>query len=74
METLAERIAGGELDDLAEQLPEDLHPALERGKASTGGKAQKMSLDEFIERIARPRGNLLRTGPRTRARGALCTA
>jgi len=52
METLAERIAGGEVDDLAEQLPEDLHPALERGKASTGGKAQEMSLDEFIERIA----------------------
>jgi uncharacterized protein (DUF2267 family) len=52
VETLAERIAGGEVDDLAEQLPEDLHPALERGKASTGGKAQKMSLDEFIERIA----------------------
>ncbi|MCW3067652.1 MAG: hypothetical protein JWL67_277 [Solirubrobacterales bacterium] len=52
METLAERIAGGEVDDLAEQLPEDLHPALERGKASTGGKAQKMSLDEFIERVA----------------------
>jgi uncharacterized protein (DUF2267 family) len=52
VETLAERIAGGEVDDLAEQLPEDLHPALERGKASTGGKAQAMSLDEFIERIA----------------------
>lgn len=52
METLAERIAGGEVDDLAEQLPEDLHPALERGKARTGGKAQKMSLDEFVERIA----------------------
>jgi uncharacterized protein (DUF2267 family) len=52
METLAERIAGGEVDDLAEQLPEDLHPALERGKAATGGKAQKMALDEFIERIA----------------------
>jgi uncharacterized protein (DUF2267 family) len=52
METLAERIAGGEVDDLAEQLPEDLRPALERGKASSGGKAQKMSLDEFTERIA----------------------
>ncbi|HEY4429146.1 MAG TPA: DUF2267 domain-containing protein [Solirubrobacteraceae bacterium] len=52
METLAERIAGGEVEDLAEQLPEDLHPALERGRARTGGKAQKMSLDEFIERIA----------------------
>jgi uncharacterized protein (DUF2267 family) len=52
IETLAERIAGGEVEDLAEQLPEDLHPALERGRARTGGKAQKMSLDEFVERIA----------------------
>ncbi len=52
IETLAERIAGGEVDDLAEQLPEDLHPALERGKSATRGKAQRMSLDEFVERIA----------------------
>jgi uncharacterized protein (DUF2267 family) len=52
IETLAERIAGGEVDDLAQELPEDLHPALERGKARTGGKAQRMSLDEFVERIA----------------------
>jgi uncharacterized protein (DUF2267 family) len=56
IETLAERLAGGEVDDLAEQLPEDLHPALERGKARTGGKAQRISLDEFIARVAEREG------------------
>jgi uncharacterized protein (DUF2267 family) len=50
--TLAERIAGGEVDDLAAALPEQLRPALERGKARTGGNARRMSLDEFIALIA----------------------
>jgi uncharacterized protein (DUF2267 family) len=52
LETLAERIAGGEADDIAEQLPEELRQALERGKERTGGKAQRMSLDESTTRIA----------------------
>jgi uncharacterized protein (DUF2267 family) len=56
LETLAERIAGGEADDLAEQLPEELRPPLERGKVRSGGKAQRLSLDEFIERIAEREG------------------
>jgi uncharacterized protein (DUF2267 family) len=55
-ETLGERLAGGEVEDLAENLPEDLHPALERGNARTNGKAQKMSLDEFVWRIAEREG------------------
>jgi uncharacterized protein (DUF2267 family) len=52
LETLAERIAGGEVEDLAEQLPEELRPPLERGKSKSGGKARRMSLDEFVGRIA----------------------
>jgi uncharacterized protein (DUF2267 family) len=56
LETLAERIAGGEVDDLAEEIPEPLRPPLERGKARAGGKAQRMSLDEFIARIAEREG------------------
>ena len=56
LETLAERIAGGECDDLAEQLPQELGPALARGKERTGGRAQRMSLDEFIARIAEREG------------------
>jgi uncharacterized protein (DUF2267 family) len=56
LETLAERIAGGEVDDLAEQLPPELRPPLERGKGRTGGKAQRMSLDEFADRVAEREG------------------
>ena len=56
LETLAERIAGGEVDDLAASLPEELRPRLERGRDRTGGKAQRMSLDEFIARVAEREG------------------
>jgi uncharacterized protein (DUF2267 family) len=56
LETLAERIAGGEVDDLAEELPEELRAPLQRGKARSGGKAQRISLDEFIARIAEREG------------------
>jgi uncharacterized protein (DUF2267 family) len=56
LETLAERIAGGEVDDLIKELPADVRPALERGKAHSGDHAQKMSLDEFLSRIAAREG------------------
>lgn len=56
LETLAERIAGGEADDLAASLPEELRPPLERGRDRTGGKAQRMSLDEFVARVAEREG------------------
>jgi uncharacterized protein (DUF2267 family) len=56
LETLAERIAGGDVDDLIERLPTPLHPALKRGREHTGGKATRMSLDEFIDRVAEREG------------------
>jgi uncharacterized protein (DUF2267 family) len=52
LETLAERIAGGEVDDLEAVLPTELHPALERGRQRTGGRPRRLSLDAFIERVA----------------------
>jgi uncharacterized protein (DUF2267 family) len=52
LETLAERIAGGEVDDIAEYLPAQLRDALERGKANSGGKARRISLDEFVAHIS----------------------
>jgi uncharacterized protein (DUF2267 family) len=52
LETLAERTAGGEADDIAEYLPAALRLPPERGKERTRGKPQRMSLDEFIQRIA----------------------
>jgi uncharacterized protein (DUF2267 family) len=56
LETLAERVTGGEVDDLAALLPAELRPPLERGRDRTGGKAQRMSLDEFIVRVAEREG------------------
>ncbi|HEX7300160.1 MAG TPA: DUF2267 domain-containing protein [Solirubrobacteraceae bacterium] len=56
LEALAERIAGGEVDDLAASLPDELRAPLERGKARTNGKAQRMLLDEFIARVAEREG------------------
>jgi uncharacterized protein (DUF2267 family) len=52
LETLAERIAAGEVEDLAQALPEELREPLMRGMNSGRGKAQRMSLDEFVGRIA----------------------
>ena len=56
METLAERIAPGDVDDLMSRLPVALHPPLKRGKAHTGGRPQTMSADEFLERVAQREG------------------
>jgi uncharacterized protein (DUF2267 family) len=56
LETLAERIAGGEVEDLIDRLPIPLHPPLKRGTEHTGGKARRMSLEEFLERVAEREG------------------
>lgn len=52
LETLAERIAGREADDLAAVLPPELGSPLRRGRDRAGGKAQKLPLGEFLHRIA----------------------
>jgi uncharacterized protein (DUF2267 family) len=56
LETLAERIAGGEVDDLIERLPAELHEPLRRGREHTGGKASRMNLDAFVQRVAEREG------------------
>ena len=56
LETLAERIAAGEVDDLKALLPPELHAALERGKRRGDGKAVRMSLDDFVRRVAQREG------------------
>jgi uncharacterized protein (DUF2267 family) len=50
--TLAERIAGGEVDDLIARLPVELHQPLREGRLLSGGKATRMSLAEFERRVA----------------------
>jgi uncharacterized protein (DUF2267 family) len=49
--TLAERIAGGEVADLIAQLPVELHAPL-RDAADRDRKASRMSLDDFVRRVA----------------------
>jgi uncharacterized protein (DUF2267 family) len=55
LETLAERIAAGEVADLLTQLPVELHPGLRRGAARTR-QAAKMSVDDFVQRVAEREG------------------
>jgi uncharacterized protein (DUF2267 family) len=56
LETLAERIAGGQVEDLMVHLPSELHPPLLRGDAASKGAARPMSLEEFVARIAQREG------------------
>jgi uncharacterized protein (DUF2267 family) len=56
LETLAERIAGGEVDDLMTRLPFALHPPLRAGRARGGDAAQRMSFDAFVQRVAEREG------------------
>jgi uncharacterized protein (DUF2267 family) len=56
LETLAERISGGEVEDLMSQLPRELHPALVRGSDESQGVAQRMSLEEFVRELAEREG------------------
>ncbi len=52
LETLAERLAAGEVEDLQAALPDLLREPLERGKAHVRGRPRRMSLDEFVDRVA----------------------
>jgi uncharacterized protein (DUF2267 family) len=56
LETLAERIAGGEVDDLVDRLDVPLHDPLKRGRDRSGGVARHMRLDDFVQRIAEREG------------------
>jgi uncharacterized protein (DUF2267 family) len=56
LETLAERIAGGEVRDLMARLAIELHGPLQRGTLRNGGRAQRMSAERFMQRIAEREG------------------
>ena len=53
LETLGERLAGGEAKDLASQLPQELALYLERAHT---GIQQSFSLDEFFWRVSQREG------------------
>jgi uncharacterized protein (DUF2267 family) len=52
LETLGERLATGEVDDLEALLPGEFRPALELGKLHSGGRAERFDVTEFIGRVA----------------------
>jgi uncharacterized protein (DUF2267 family) len=56
LETLAMRIAGGEVEDLRMRLPVAVHPALDRGREVSGGRAMRMNLDQFVRRVCQRLG------------------
>jgi uncharacterized protein (DUF2267 family) len=53
LETLAERLAGGEPNDLAAQLPEEIGVYLKHERAGAG---ERFSLDEFFQRVSEREG------------------
>ena len=53
---LAERISGGEVEDLLVRLPTELHAPLRVGNERSNGAARKMSLAEFEALVARLEG------------------
>lgn len=55
LETLAERIAPGDSDDLAARLPVALHAPLHRGR-DAGEQSRRMGPEEFVVRVARRAG------------------
>lgn len=56
LETLAERIAAGQVEDLIAQLDPLLHSPLRRGAASISPGARRMPLEEFLQRTAAREG------------------
>jgi uncharacterized protein (DUF2267 family) len=56
LEALGDRITGGEVDDLEAELPQALHPPLERGKEESHGAARPVPLRDFLRRVAEREG------------------
>jgi uncharacterized protein (DUF2267 family) len=72
LETLAERISGGEVEDLLAQLPPEFHEPLRRGDALSNGAARKMTLEQFVRRVAEREG-VAPDEARTHTRAVLAT-
>jgi uncharacterized protein (DUF2267 family) len=51
LETLAERFAPGEVDDLISRLPVELDAPLERGRHRADERTQRMSVGPFLRRV-----------------------
>jgi uncharacterized protein (DUF2267 family) len=57
LETLANRISAGEVDDLIERLPRELHAPLERGRAEGREQLPRvLTLKQFLMKVAEREG------------------
>jgi uncharacterized protein (DUF2267 family) len=56
LETVAERIAAGQVEDLIAWLDPLLHPPLRRGMSSAKPGGRRMPLEEFLRRVAAREG------------------
>lgn len=56
LETVGERIAGREADDLAAQLPQEIDEHLRRVASAQAGTGERFSLDDFFERVTEREG------------------
>lgn len=52
LETLGERLAGGEPAQLAAQLPREIAHLVTLGSPSSMGSGQRFNIDEFINRVS----------------------
>jgi uncharacterized protein (DUF2267 family) len=52
LETVAERIAPGEVDHVVSRLPVELHPALRAGQAHADPSTRRMDVMTFLRRVA----------------------
>lgn len=56
LETLAERLPEGEVDDLVARMPFELHRVLKRGRNESDSTSRRMSMDEFVQRVGAREG------------------
>ncbi|MDO3704405.1 DUF2267 domain-containing protein [Micromonospora sp. C28SCA-DRY-2] len=56
LQTMAERVTGGEADDLAGQLPDDLSDYLAPGTEAVEGRSTAFGPAEFLRRVAERAG------------------
>jgi uncharacterized protein (DUF2267 family) len=72
LEALGYRITKGEAEDIEAFLPRELHPPIDLGEAASGGAARRLTLEEFLDRIADVEG-VRREDARRHAHAVLAT-
>jgi uncharacterized protein (DUF2267 family) len=72
LEATAERVAGGDVDDLIPHLPVELHAPLKRGRDWTGANARRMPVGDFLRRVSDLEGEDIATA-REHARAVFVT-